>query len=135
MLRLISLLTTGKNDMKALPIILIVAIASFAFAGDSPSQQNLPPAPEGKTVGRFQLVTATVDYSLSDSGKAARQYLFRIDTATGQVWRYSRSPIEVNIPGHPELKSTEVDGWIQTSEDFNKSLKSVHSLSEEMKTK
>ena len=120
--------------MKALPAIFIIAVASFVLAGDNSSPKKMPPAPEGKTVGRFQLVAATVDYSLGGAEKA-RQYLFRIDTATGQVWRYSRSPIEVNIPGHPELKSTEVDGWIETSEDFNESLKSVQSFEESARKK
>jgi len=119
--------------MKALPIILIVAIASFAFAGDNSSQENLPPAPEGKTVGRFQLVTATVEYSLGDTEKP-RQEFFRIDTATGQVWRFKRTLIQ-NTPGHPELKSTEVDGWIQASESFSQTVKDIRSISDLMNPK
>lgn len=132
--RQISLPTIENSGMKALPAILVITVATLALAGDGPSRRNIPPAPEGGIVGRFQLVAATVDYSLGGP-ETPRHYLFRIDTATGQVWRYSRSPIAVNIPGHPELKSTEVDGWIETSEDFNESLKSVRSFSGEFDTK
>src|SRR5208337_5547495 len=111
--------------MKTIPAIFIIIVATFALASDSTTSQNLPPFPGGNGVGRFQLVAASVDDTL---GTGTHKYLFRIDTATGQVWSYQHGQIAINVPGHPEMKTTDIEGWAETTEDLNQSIKSAERL-------
>lgn len=111
--------------MKTIPAIFIIAVATFALANDSATEQNLPPLPSGSAVGRFQLVAATVDRALGSTG--SDRFLFRIDTATGRVWRYQFGVQRVEVPGKPDIK-TEVEGWVITDEDFGQSLERANSL-------
>jgi hypothetical protein len=111
--------------MKTIPAILIIAFSTLALASDSSLEQNPPPMPNGGIVGRFQLVSAAVDDSL---GNESHKYLFRIDTATGKVWSYRHMLMPINVPGHPEMKTTDVEGWVETTEDMNQSIKQAHTL-------
>ena len=61
--------------MKTAAIIIFCAAAAPAVAGDESS-------------GRYQLVAATTE-TLSRTAILTHQQLFRIDTATGQVWKFS----------------------------------------------
>ena len=111
--------------MKTIPVIIAIAAATFTLASDSSTGQNSPPLPTGNVIGRFQLVAATVDDSM---GTGSHKYLFRIDTATGRVWSYQHMPLTIDVRGHPELKETDVEGWVETEEDFNQSIKRAQSL-------
>ena len=98
--------------MKTIPAIFIIAVATFALAADHSTEPNLPPLPGGNVVGRFQLVAATVDDTV---GTGTQKTLFRIDTATGRVWSYQHSLMAINVPDHPEMKTTDVEGWAETT--------------------
>ena len=106
--------------MKAIPALLIVAVATIALAGDSSIKQNRPPLPTGAAVGRFQLVSATIDDVSTKT--QPRKCLFRVDTATGQVWTYQRMRMAVEISGHPEGGTTDIEGWVMTDEDFDQTV-------------
>ena len=64
----------NKTNMKK-TILILTAVASLTIAAR---------AGEGE-IGRYQLIAADVDNS-------GHQTVFKIDTATGQAWRYTKDP-------------------------------------------
>ena len=101
--------------MKALPSLLIVATALTIWA--QPTEQSAldtttPPLPTGQTPGRFQLYQATTSEPM----------LFRIDTATGKVWRYVLADYPFRKMGETTMSHMTTEGWLPVPDDFNVAL-------------
>jgi hypothetical protein len=98
-----------------------------SFATNRIDMQYTPPAPDGETPGRFQLVSAVVQ-----EDETPRNSLFRIDTSTGRVWRYQRwlYPFQTQDGRNTAM----VEGWLVTSEDFFASMKGAKALAAEFAT-
>jgi hypothetical protein len=100
-------------------VLLILTCGAGLALGDPP---HLPPhllSGAITDVGRFQLVAAAVNTTASGIEEHA---LFRIDTATGQVWRYQELPVAVTVLGDPDIRKIAVDGWIAIGEDLQQQI-------------
>jgi hypothetical protein len=88
--------------MKAILFLLLTTVC--ALSQDTTNAPASCPA----TVGRFQLVAATV-VKTTPTGTVTEPRLFRIDTATGNVWGYTATqlPMVVGTTTVPR----EIDGW------------------------
>lgn len=71
------------KTLSILAALVVTAIALYAADGQ-------PPLPQGGQIGRFQLCQGSKP--MLTTGQHI-QTVFRIDTATGQVWELSPSPL------------------------------------------
>ena len=94
----------------------------LAFAGDGYTA-GAPPEPNGQTPGRFQLIAAPVD-----TAGPRQNMVFRIDTATGQVWKYLEADVKVNVPNRPDMKLMTVNGWSLIGENIGEQVKKAQEL-------
>jgi hypothetical protein len=76
------------------------------------------PLMAGAQVGRYQLFTAMLEGGDNPNPPKQTPSLFRIDTETGQVWRFSRWL----ITGPKKPDGLYAEGWSALSEDFNTDL-------------
>jgi hypothetical protein len=84
--------------MKTLLLFLCVLSLTFSLQGS-----DVPPTFGGTTPGRYQLI--------AQPGKDGTSELWRIDTATGQCWKFTTVIVEMrgNIP-------VTLDYWCPTRE-------------------
>ena len=110
--------------MKTLPSLLII-VGFLAFSNAQTNQtynpvapDNFPPPQERATVpGRFQLFSAMVSES---DGTAPTPTVFRIDSATGQVWIYERATYDLTQYGGPS--KVLIEGWSPIPESYANNL-------------
>jgi hypothetical protein len=76
----------------------LTALAIPAFASDPPEQ-----------VGRYQLVCAATKFT-TENGSVEEKGLWKIDTVTGQVWKYYNYFVK-----HPEASRPP---FVELADDF-----------------
>lgn len=110
--------------MKILPTLLVLFYSiEFAFAQTNqtynaiPPPDYPPPQPQATVPGRFQLFSAVVTES---DATGATPTVFRIDTATGQVWMLERCTYDLTQYGGPA--KVLIEGWSPIDESFGNNL-------------
>lgn len=71
--------------MKAPLVIFTIAVALFALVAGCSPKQDAAHSSMDPVAGRFQLLHAVVE-----SGSDKESVLFKIDTFTGETWRYTQ---------------------------------------------
>jgi len=119
-------------------LALTISVALFAIlarsysASTGPADRNsTPPEPQNKTPGRFQLIGA----SITETGDRTETVhaVFRLDTATGQVWRYSKLNYPAGKASGGTSMTVEAEGWTITTENFLLSYKEAERVANDIK--
>jgi hypothetical protein len=117
----------------SLKFVLLFALAFLADDGAAfgaepiPKIDYTPPQPDASVPGRFLLIAAPVHLNGVEAPPVP--VLFRIDTATGQIWRFMSVPYPVNDP-KGQIKTVTVEGWSMVAEDLQSSLASGKATAE-----
>lgn len=90
--------------MKSLALIAFVCFAAIGADAPSPGQ-----------VGRYQLTMGNLTIHPLGRPTYTEACLFRIDTATGTVWRYVLCP---TVMTSNVTAATSFDGWTRTEENI-----------------
>lgn len=112
--------------MKTFPLLLCVVGILQLSAEEAAKPHLVPPAPEGRLPGRFQLVSAVIVTGSSEH----EPVLFRIDTSTGQVWRYDQDNYPFRLG--TEHKNIVVEGFSLVSESYHLSLENAPKVAESL---
>lgn len=88
-------------------IVGAVALCSMAGAGEA---TNAAP-------GRYQVMSVSVTLKTSDPVRTElKTLLLKVDTATGQVWKYDHVFLRSDVNGQPA--AFPVDGWTPIPADL-----------------
>jgi hypothetical protein len=79
-----------KLVLSSLACCLVVSSWIAVAAPESSKRPSIPPVPDGSVAGRFLLET-------SSTGPDGIRNVFRIDTFTGQTWRFVHDAVEVKL--------------------------------------
>jgi hypothetical protein len=93
--------------MRAIIFLLLTAVSALS------QDTTNAPVPCPGTVGRYQLVAATV-VKTTATGTTTEPRLFRLDTVTGTVWGYTATQLPVVVGTN--TVPLEMDGWTPISE-------------------